>query len=812
MTNTYRTFGLLILFALLLSIYTMSSSGRFHIVDEVSLFAVTESLATRSEADTNAIAWTQWVNSPGEVLGAFGPDGEVYSKKGPGPALAALPWYAGARALSLLGVGLGILQSTLLWHGVVTAATAALLFLATTRLGYRNRTAMLMGLLFGLATIAWPYANQFFGEPLSAFGLLLAFYSILSWRQSGYTSWMVMAGIGAGLMLATVTAHILLVGVLGLYATVAWWRQRENDPSASAGSNPSLHLVRGLVAFAIPIAIAGGLLLLYNDVRFGNPLETGYHFDSGEGFTNPFFSGFWGLIFSPYRGVFWHTPLFFASLISFPAFWRRHRLEAAAIALLSLVLVVLYSLWWMWWGGFAWGPRFLVPLTPLWVLLIAPLGQKYVNVVTRQPWRNWWRGLRWNGLALVALAALSFLVQLGAVTQNYVNYEILLRSFYPTDWEDPLAFGPPNQALTDFFRSPVFGQYRLMFDDFVANTDLAWLWPDGNIQFLILIVGTLVIGSLLIVLYLWWRTDERGENVVPSVPMRVLIAMLPVVLIATWVGETGRNPAYGDANRGYRAIIEQICADERPGEDAIVTIAPFSYQIPMNWMPGFCQPMLPIYGYAKNSMSQPEALQVMERLMAEHERIWFVTGGLPVNDPENEVERWLADAAFKADDQWYDDYRLVRYATPLLLDEALVKPFSIPLTTTGGEVVTIVSAQTPQSIDPGGILPIRIDFEVVTPQDSDLRWFIQLITPDGYPIALLDSGPVDGYVPFTQLPVNEVLEESFALQLPATAAPGVYQLIAGLYDPAAEGAPRLITPNGSDFVEIGKITVDPESN
>ena len=111
----------------------------------------------------------------------------------------------------------------------------------------------------------------------------------------------------------------------------------------------------------------------------------------------------------------------------------------------------------------------------------------------------------------------------------------------------------------------------------------------------------------------------------------------------------------------------------------------------MNWMPGLCPEMLPIYGYAKNSMSQPETQQVMERLMAEHERIWFVTGGLPVNDPENEVERWLADVAYKADDQWYDDYRLLRYATPLLLDEAPLRQFSIPLTTTGGEVVTVLA-------------------------------------------------------------------------------------------------------------------------
>ncbi|MCB9138455.1 MAG: hypothetical protein H6642_08925 [Caldilineaceae bacterium] len=805
MTTTYRTFGLLILFALLLSIYTMSSSGRFHIVDEVSIYAVTESVATRSKLDTNAIAWTQWVNSPGEVLGAFGQDGEVYSKKGPAPAFLALPWYHGVRLLSRIGVGLGILQTTLLWNGVVTAATAVLLFLTAVQFGYRNRTGLALGLLYGLATIAWPYANHFFGEPLSAFGLLAAFLSIYLWERTGRLAWMFLAGAGAAIMLVTVTAHALLIGVLGLYVLLLGL-----TPSAprtgEAERRQGFPLVP-LITFALPVLFAGGLLLLYNNVRFGNPLDTGYHFDSGEGFTNPFLSGFWGLMFSPYRGVFWHTPLLIGSLLAAPAFLRRHRREGYAIAALSVVLISLYSFWWMWWGGFAWGPRFLVPLTPLWVLVLAPYVQKYVNIVTRLPARRWIAALGVRGMSVVILALLSFLVQIGAVAQNYVNYEIVLRSLYPTDWADPLKYGPPNQSLRDLLLSPVFGQFRLMRENFIANTDLAWLWADGNVQLLVLMVGVLVIGTLIVALYLWWRTDERGENVAPSMPLRVLIALLPMVLISTWLGETGRNPAYGTADQGYRAIIRDICADARSTEDAVVTIAPFSYQIPMNWMPGLCVPMLPIYGYAKTNLDHPEADQVMAELLATRERIWFITEGLPVNDPDNDFERYLAEHAYKASDIWYNDFRLLRYATPRLMTEAAARRFSIPLTTRGGEVVTILTAQVPELVDPGGMLPLSIDYEVVTPQDSDLRWFVQLLDPAGFPLALLDSGPVDGYARFTELPVNQALSERFALQIPPTAAPGIYQLIAGLYDPLDQGAPRLITPNGSDFVEIGKIEV-----
>jgi hypothetical protein len=188
-----RIFGLLILMALLISVYTLTSSGRFHIVDEVSLFAVTESQALRGAIDTNAIAWTQWVNSAGEVLGAFGPDGDVYSKKGPAPAFFGRALVSVSPCHHRAEVGIGQLQATLLWNGIVTAATAALLWLTARRLGYGDRTGMALGLLFGLATIAWPYANQFFGEPLSALSLLTIFYGMAAWRRE---PWLVVAGAG----------------------------------------------------------------------------------------------------------------------------------------------------------------------------------------------------------------------------------------------------------------------------------------------------------------------------------------------------------------------------------------------------------------------------------------------------------------------------------------------------------------------------------------------------------------------------------------------------------------------------------------
>ncbi|NJN81603.1 MAG: hypothetical protein HC802_04495 [Caldilineaceae bacterium] len=151
-----------------------------------------------------------------------------------------------------------------------------------------------------------------------------------------------------------------LVGWLRLAAA---GRADQHPPSASPAAErdeASIWNLRGFLiaaaGFVTPILVAGLLLMAYNAARFGSSFDTGYHFDSGEGFSTPIWVGFWGLVVSPYRGVFWHTPLFLASIFTIPAFWRRHRAETLAIAVASatvdwavqhVVDVV---------GGLRWGP------------------------------------------------------------------------------------------------------------------------------------------------------------------------------------------------------------------------------------------------------------------------------------------------------------------------------------------------------------------------------------------------------------------------------------------------------------------------
>jgi hypothetical protein len=798
---------MVMLTALLICIYTLTNAGRYHIIDEVSLFAVTESLATRGSIDTNAIAWSQWVNSPGEVLGAFGVEGEVYSKKGPAPAFLAVPWYALLHLLTHFPIEFGQLQGTLLWNGLVTAITAALLWETAARLGYSERTGALLALLFGLCTIAWPYANHFFGEPLSALSLLSCFYGILAWRQTRLSRWLWLAGLGGGIAIATVTAHALLVGILALYLLYqfvdAWQHVDREDPLGELAWQPSI--IATALAFALPIVLCVAALLWYNFTRFASPFDTGYHFGSGEGFSTPLWQGLWGLLFSPYRGVFWHTPLFAATLLAAPAFARRHRSQAIVILALSLALILLYSMWWMWWGGFAWGPRFLVPLTPFWVLLLAPLLEKTATPEEEQE-APASQHLSARLFLLLPLAILSFFVQMLAVVVNYVNYEQELRAIFPTDWNDPLKFGPPAQRLTDFVYSPVFGQWRLLRHDFWGNSDLPWLRSDGDIQWLLLFVGAAAVTTLLWWLTGWWRTNADTSAEAPGRPVVVFAALLPALVIGAWLASTSNDPLYGQPQQGYRAALQNICQNAKES-DAVVTIAPTSYHIAMNWMPGVCHIGLPVFGYAADSATHPENEDVLERLLQRYQRIWLVTGGLQPSDPENTVERWLANHAFKASDDWFDDYRLLQYATPLPLAGTPATAINT-LLSDGNHGLTIITAKAPVASRSATILPVEIVYRVERPVDENLRWFVQLLTPQGQAVALLDTAPNDNYTPFTQLPAGELLVERAAIYIPKGVRPGEYRLIAGLYRPDAPGQPRLVSADGKDALLLGFVALE----
>jgi hypothetical protein len=197
----------------LFSVYLLIYRGGFHSVDEVSIFAVTESLVKFGRLNTDQIAWTQWTTSQAEAQGFFGTDGHVYSKKGLAQSLAQAPLYG----LALISPGLGMLQTVSLLNGMVTAFTAILLSLFLSRMGFSPGVTLLTTLIYGITTIAAVYARYLFSEPLAGFFLLLAAYMLFAYRQEGGTRHVVIAGLAAGAAVLTRANNLFLLPFFGLY-------------------------------------------------------------------------------------------------------------------------------------------------------------------------------------------------------------------------------------------------------------------------------------------------------------------------------------------------------------------------------------------------------------------------------------------------------------------------------------------------------------------------------------------------------------------------------------------------------------------
>src|SRR5262249_21179953 len=142
-------------------------------------------------------------------------------------------------------------------------------------------------------------------------------------------------------------------------------------------------LVRGrrreLMLFGAGALPAAVVWCWYNAGRFGSPFSLGYH---DQTFSHPLLSGLYGMAFSPGRGVFVYAPILIVGLCVLPWLRGPDRVIGALAVVLLVARLVFYARWWAWYGGDVWGPRFMIPVLPAFVPLVALAIEK-------------WRSSRW---------------------------------------------------------------------------------------------------------------------------------------------------------------------------------------------------------------------------------------------------------------------------------------------------------------------------------------------------------------------------------------------------------------------------------
>lgn len=255
------------------------------------------------------------------------------------------------------------------------------------------------------------------------------------------------------------------------------------------------------------------------------------------------------------------------------------------------------------------------------------------------------------------------------------------------------------------------------------------------------------------------------------------------------------DPAYSKS-RGWRSLasaLDRFAA----GEPARRVRLAQNYPDPTLWY---------YYGGAVEHLVLPPAAR--DASGTEREVAALVTAGvervlLPLQPAESWDDRGLAQAALAKAFVLVGETRVERWPLQIYarIDPAELAPlrarFQNGMTL---EAAAIRPSEEPGTAVAGGIVVVHLRWggspEALTGGE---KLFLHLLDTNGSLVAQSDPflNPAELTAPVT----------SYVIFLPDTLAPGSYRLIAGLYDPDRPGAPRLLTIDGRDAIELAVVPI-----
>jgi hypothetical protein len=669
--------------------------------DGMAMLAVTENLVRYGRTDMNVIGANDWLLLPKGKMGTFGIDGALYAKKGVTPSLLMIPLVFVADKLPFLSIR----ATAALFNAFVTAAAALFLCVFVYWLGFRQRTALAIGAIYGIATFAITYVKTLFGEPLVALLLLIAVMAAWRWRQNqgdplGRTLWIV--GIALALTIGVNLAYVVFVPILGLYLL----------STIRPFTLPTLwSRLRYLITVSIPLVVLAIVILAVNFAHFGNALTSGYQFAAGEGFTYPLLDGLYGIILSPYRGLFWYNPLL---LLAIPG-WFMFRRQSSALAWLCLALIcvqaLLFASWWSWYGGIVWGPRFLLPAIPLLMLCIAPLVE-----------RSW--SQRWLFVGIGILVSISALIQLLGVLYSYLPYTGYLIAAFA----EPI----PKWVIASPLLSPIIGHIALWWGGYAL--DPAWLARGVDIVHLVACLVLIGIGVIVALRPSSSRTDNLKIGIVV-----ITILVISMIVVARQQSDPDVQRIHA-LQEALQPSALTVAATTLLG-DSLLDLKSSEPVISMN---------------APTAPDDERARRVWDYAKGQSTRLWLVTW-FPPAAAENWQERELWQTASFIREASAANHRAV------LFDLAP----TLPADQIGGWLfggTLRLDAYGTQLTDDA--VYVVLNWSANQPTDVPYTWFVHLLDPAGNIIAQQDRQPQGGYAPTTSWQAGQTITDRLAFLVP----------------------------------------------
>jgi hypothetical protein len=184
-------------------------------------------------------------------------------------------------------------------------------------------------------------------------------------------------------------------------------------------------------------------------------MKTGLDFFSGT----PLLKGLSGLLISPSKGFFYYSPVAILYFFSFRSFMKKHRSVSLAFLLIIIAYLLMLSKNIYWHGDWAWGPRYLLVITPFFLIPAAQLFD------AQQLQRR-----HYFTILIYTVFFVSLLIQLAAISVNFQRY------FFKLMYEEKVIFNvsigdgvqritePPPEIYFNWKYSPIIYQIVSIYD------------------------------------------------------------------------------------------------------------------------------------------------------------------------------------------------------------------------------------------------------------------------------------------------------------------------------------------------------------
>jgi hypothetical protein len=217
------------------------------------------------------------------------------------------------------------------------------------------KKAFVSSILLGNATILWVYSSNFWTQPIVTFCMFSAFYFLFSFSREDNIKYLLLAGFFAGYSYISRYASLLSLPFFIFYLISLRWKEKKA-------------IVKNLVFFSIPLFIILFIQMYWNFYRFGSSFDLGFNrlFLSSK-FLIPYLTSF---LFSLSRSILVFSPTLILGIFGLKKFFKEQKLEFLIIAGIPSIFLIFYSLFGFGISitGTAWGPRYLVPITPFLLL------------------------------------------------------------------------------------------------------------------------------------------------------------------------------------------------------------------------------------------------------------------------------------------------------------------------------------------------------------------------------------------------------------------------------------------------------------